>query len=235
MAGASGPDLVQNGLVLALDAADKNSYVGSGTSWSDLSGNANTGTLTNGPTFSGGNGGSIVFDGTNDYVSISYNSVLNTPNGATYNIWIYPTQTGEFLNRGTSDAGATPDNPRLYIDVSNKNIYFDWSSVSVDRYVTTTNNSFNSNSWIQITATVTVGGRMEVYINGTVCTYTIRSNADTMPNPLPNTNDPIQIGGATWIPRYFGGRISIVSLYNRALSATEALQNYNATKTRFGL
>ena len=95
----------------------------------------------------------------------------------------------------------------------NKNVYFDWSNVSVDRYVTTTNNSFNSNSWIQITATVTVGGRMEVYINGTVCTYTIRSNADTMPNPLPNTNDPIQIGGATWIPRYFGGRISIVSLY----------------------
>jgi len=229
------PQIVTSGLVLALDAANKVSYPGSGTGWYNLSGTVNSGSLINGPTFSGGNGGVIVFDGTNDYVSISYNSVLNTPNGATYNIWIYPTQSGEFLNRGTSDAGATPDNPRLYIDVSNKNVYFDWSSVSVDRYVTTTNNSFNSNSWIQITATVTVGGRMEVYINGTVCTYTIRSNADTMPNPLPNTNDPIQIGGATWIPRYFGGRISIVSLYNRALSATEALQNYNATKTRFGL
>jgi hypothetical protein len=67
MAGSSGPDLVQNGLVLALDAADKNSYRGTGTTWSDLSGNNNTGTLTNGPTFNGGNGGSIVFDGVDDY------------------------------------------------------------------------------------------------------------------------------------------------------------------------
>jgi hypothetical protein len=235
MGAAAGPNIVRSGITLALDSANQRSYISGSSSWTDLSGNSNNGTLTNGPSFSGINCSCIVFDGTNDYVSVSYNSVLNTPNGATYNIWIYPTQTGEFLNRGTSDSGATPDNPRLYIDVSNKNVYFDWSSVSVDRYVTTTNNSFNSNSWIQITATVTVGGRMEVYINGTVCTYTIRSNADTMPNPLPNTNDPIQIGGATWIPRYFGGRISIVSLYNRSLSATEVLNNYNETKSRFGL
>ena len=230
-----GPNIVRSGLVLALDAADKNSYVGSGTTWKDLSGNNNNGTLTNGPTFNTGNGGTIIFDGTDDYVDVTYNSILNTPNGATYNIWIYPTQTGEFLNRGTSDGGATPDNPRFYIDVSNKNIYFDWSSVGLDRYVTTSNNSFNNNRWIQITGLVTAGGRMDVYVNGSICTYNVRINADVMPNPLPNTNNSIQIGGATWIPRYFGGRISTVFLYNRALTATEVLQNYNATKSRFGL
>ena len=229
------PQIVTSGLVLCLDAANKVSYPGTGIGWYDLSANIHSGSLKNGPTFNGGNGGSIVFDGTDDYVNVLYNSILNTPNGATYNIWIYPTQTGEFLNRGTSDSGATPDNPRFYIDVSNKNIYFDWSSVGVDRYVTTSNNSFNSNNWIQIVGVVTAGGRMDVYVNGSICTYTTRFNADTMPNPLPNTNNPIQIGGVTWIPRYFGGRISIVSLYNRALSATEILQNYNVTKTRFGL
>ena len=70
MAGSSGPDLVQNGLVLALDAADKNSYVGSGTTWRDLSGNSNNGTLINSPTFSGGNGGNFSFDGADDYCGI---------------------------------------------------------------------------------------------------------------------------------------------------------------------
>jgi len=68
---ARGPKIVTSGLVLALDAADKLSYRGSGTTWRDLSGNNNTGTLTNGPTFNAGNLGSIVFDGTNDYVNIS--------------------------------------------------------------------------------------------------------------------------------------------------------------------
>ena len=67
---ARGPKIVTSGLVLALDAADKNSYRGSGTSWLDLSGNNNTGTLTNGPTFNGANLGTFVFDGADDYVAL---------------------------------------------------------------------------------------------------------------------------------------------------------------------
>ena len=65
---AGGPDIVENGLVLHLDAADSNSYPGSGTVWTDLSGNGYNGTLTNGPTFSSSNRGGIVLDGTNDYI-----------------------------------------------------------------------------------------------------------------------------------------------------------------------
>lgn len=71
------PKIVTNGLVLYLDAANQKSYPGSGTTWTDLSGNGNTGTLTNGPTFSANNNGGIVFDGANDYVSISNSSSLN--------------------------------------------------------------------------------------------------------------------------------------------------------------
>ena len=63
------PKIVTDGLVLCLDAASRKSYPGSGTTWFDRSGNGNNGTLTNGPTFSSDNGGSIVFDGTNDYVN----------------------------------------------------------------------------------------------------------------------------------------------------------------------
>ena len=77
MAGASGPDLVQNGLVLALDASDRNSYPGSGTTWRDMSGNSNNGTLTNGPTFNSANGGSIVFDGSDDYAQITTSGIIN--------------------------------------------------------------------------------------------------------------------------------------------------------------
>ena len=63
-------NIITRGLILHLDASAPSSYPGSGTTWSDISGNNHVGTLTNGPTFSTDGGGSIVFDGTNDYVTI---------------------------------------------------------------------------------------------------------------------------------------------------------------------
>ena len=71
MGAFAGPEIAESGLVLALDAGNLKSYPGSGTTWTDLSGGGNTGTLTNGPTYSSANGGSLVFDGTNDYISLS--------------------------------------------------------------------------------------------------------------------------------------------------------------------
>ena len=70
MAFSFSPRIVTDGLVLYLDAANQRSYPGSGTTWSDISRGGNNGTLVNGPTFDPGNGGSIVFDGVDDYVSI---------------------------------------------------------------------------------------------------------------------------------------------------------------------
>ena len=82
-----GPKIVTSGLVLCLDAANKRSYPGTGTTWTDLSGNSNNGTLTNGPTFSAGNQGSIVFDGTNDYAyqSLFTNAITTT---LTFDVWV---------------------------------------------------------------------------------------------------------------------------------------------------
>jgi hypothetical protein len=65
MSSSSGPDIITNGLVLSLDAANRFSYPGSGTTWTDRSGNGNNGTLVSSPTFSGGNGGSLGFNGSN--------------------------------------------------------------------------------------------------------------------------------------------------------------------------
>ena len=71
MAVNAGPDIIEDGIVLCLDAANSRSYPGTGTTWSDLA-ESNNGTLTNGPTFDAGNGGSIVFDGSNDYVNLNF-------------------------------------------------------------------------------------------------------------------------------------------------------------------
>ena len=89
MATKYSPKMVTDGLVLSLDAANTKSYPRSGTTWTDLSGNSNTGTLTNGPTFNAGNLGSIVFDGTNDYVGIPYNSILAPTSQISYGAWAF--------------------------------------------------------------------------------------------------------------------------------------------------
>ena len=92
MASSGGPDGINNGLVFALDAANKISYTGTGTSWYNLVYN-NVGTLTNGPTFNGTNGGSIVFDGVDDYVTVPYSSTWSV-SAATYEIWIKKSSAG---------------------------------------------------------------------------------------------------------------------------------------------
>jgi hypothetical protein len=228
----NGPSkIVKDGLTLSLDAGNIKSYISGSTSWYDLSKNGNTGTLINGPTYNNANGGSIVFDGSNDYVSVAHQSLLNTPSGCTYEMWVFITGAGEILSRGTSDSGANPDNPRVYI-YSDGKIYSDWSTTGQDKTFTTTN-SCNFNAWNQLVFLYTPGGYMETYVNSIKFIGT--STGGTLSNPLNNTADPIIIGGVNWIPRYFSGRIGIVRMYNRVLSSSEILQNYNTTRRRFGL
>ena len=101
MAFGNGPRIITNGLVLALDAADRNSYVSGSTTWTDLSGNGRNATLTNGPTFNSENGGCIVFDGVDDYAlsSLSVNSITNV----TIQCWVNISSTskkGAFIKVG---------------------------------------------------------------------------------------------------------------------------------------
>ena len=226
-------NIITRGLVLNLDASAPSSYPTTGTSWTDISGNNLVGTLTNGPTFNSSDGGSIVFDGTDDYVNVPYNAVLDTPSGATYEIWFKPTVStaGEFLSRGTSDSGATPDNPRFYVG-SNGTIYFDWSRPGADTY-SVSSTSVNMGSWNQVIGLAIPSTSLKIYINGSEVSYALQ--VQTLPATVPNTTDPITIGGATWIPRYFTGNIASVKLYNRALAAAEISQNFNVQRSRFGI
>jgi hypothetical protein len=117
------PSIVTNGLVLALDAGNRKSYPGTGTTWTDLSGLGNTGTLINGPTYSSANGGSIVFDGANDYVITS-----TITNYKSLNMWAYlDSKSAYLLDARTGspsgyfwfpggDAGFGPDWDQFYIN-----------------------------------------------------------------------------------------------------------------------
>jgi hypothetical protein len=218
---ARGPKIVTSGLVLALDAADKLSYPGSGTTWRNLASNNFNCTLTNGPTFSGANMGSIVYDGVDD--SGTCNLVTSDANNVTLEAWFkITTLPGTIIlyngNSAASGYGFThgacgATSTTLYV-------FFGGLNCNVVSYA-----GMTTNVWYQAvyTRTTTPSTSNILYING------ISRSTNTSSNP----NAP---AGTTSIgdPGY-PGYISIARIYNRALTATEVLQNYNATKGRYGL
>ena len=224
MATRYSPAIVTSGLSLCLDAANKVSYLGSGTSWYNLSGTINTGTLTNGPTFSAANMGSIVFDGVDDYVTGIGSSIVPTSTAAyTVSVWCYrnTNNTGykELLAQWTN---ANSGNS-FFFGFDNSAVRFtdNWNPITVS-------GAGNTNVWMNLVGVYTVSNAY-IYLNGVL--------AATKGSGFTYTGTgPLIIGRQGELSsEYFDGRISNVKVYNRALSATEVLQNYNATKTRFGL
>ena len=123
MAASAGPDIVEDGLVLYLDAGNEESYPGTGTTWKDLSGNGNDGTLTNGPTFSGDNTGGITFDGSNDYVDCGD---IDITSSFTLSVWFKGNPTGHgnycgILNKSNNNNFG---NYGLYGDISSNYVRF---------------------------------------------------------------------------------------------------------------
>ena len=235
MASIGGPNIVESGLVLYVDAANPKSYPGSGTTWADLSGNGNNGTLTNGPTFSSANGGIIVFDGTNDFVVTQQNSGFTGNINATISTWVYPTSvTGEIATTLIGNSDGTLTGMGICIGINGA------GSVSIEFWngngMRTISNTIQINRWYNLVATKTAGAinsTTSLYINGISQSFNITSN--NTPNVTNHTISVGAIKGIISTQFYFPGRISQTSIYNRALTAQEILQNYNATKSRFGL
>lgn len=219
---ARGPKIVTSGLVLALDAADKLSYRGSGTTWRDLSGNNNTGTLTNGPTFSTGNMGSISFDGTDDYVtSPSSNSFAFGTGDFTLEIWIYPQSFSGYVHMISLPSQSTF---ALKAEISSGVIYF--YSPAFDTYGFTSGWTLSLNTWNCVVfkrESSTAYAFLNALSKGSKSGFTNNFTSQIL---------NIHNGFGT---EFTQCRISRVSIYNRALTATEILQNYNATKGRYGL
>ena len=234
MATKYSPKTVTNGLVLSLDAANNKSYPKSGTTWSDLSGNGNTGTLTNGPTFSAGNLGSIVFDGTNDYVdTVNTETTFQFANVTfTVSLWIKTNATsGVIISKG---ATASTAGWMFQFDSAGTVSGTTKGSDGTNTYNRTSIATVNNNTWRNIVSVYTTNtttlasNTTSIYIDG------VLSNGTGTLGGLvyATTTDTVQIGrrpsGAYW-----SGSVSNLLIYNRELTAAEILQNYNATKSRF--
>jgi hypothetical protein len=227
----SNQKIVSNGLVLNLDAAQKRSYPGSGTTWTDLSGNANNGTLTNGPTFDSANGGSISFDGTNDFVSNASRSVTAFP--FTINVFAKTSNTSSTFRDFFSITNTSNDQEFINIQLtSTQKLAFAVRTVNFTQQNTaTTLDSYNDGLWHMFTGVAVTYGNLSIYVDGV-----FEASSTTTNYSFPNTNTQTISGlRRTTTSNYFPGNISSIQVYNRALSATEILQNYNAVKSRFGL
>jgi hypothetical protein len=217
--------IVTNGLVLNLDAAKVDSYPGTGTTWRDLSGRGNNGTLTNGPTFSGiGKQASIVFDGVDDYVNVNSNPITGS-SPSTVEFWMIPsvvtnTIVGEaFLQIGNPGSNQMRlyffRNSKFAVAYYNNDFTFDYTAVVNTTYhaVFTENGS----------------GAVQLYINGVLVSS---GNLAT-----PNTQGSgYQLGRYSGGPTtFFNGKMFSHRTYNKALSAQEVTQNFNALRGRYGI
>lgn len=227
------PGIVTNGLVLNLDAANIKSYPRSGTTWRDLSGLGNNGTLTNGPTFNSANGGSIVFDGVDDYVSVpnGYTNVMKNNNNWTVSLWF------KANNLSNNPVLISPDTGQLnysdlYLEVGINSIYFAAGGGSGSNLLLTTSTSLITNNTYNIVFIKTGITTGQVYLNAN---QVILSILGTGLGAMPNSNADFRIGAFKQSSYNLNGGIFNVLMYNKSLSAQEIQQNYNATKTRFGL
>lgn len=237
-------NIITNGLVLNLDTANPRSYPPpyNGTTWTDLSGNGNNGTLTNGPTFNSGNGGSIVFDGTNDTVSIphSANFSLNTTTQRTMQLWVrfntLPTSTNRMIFFGKLSADFVFDGWWGGVN-SSGNVVIATNGTGISKTSVSTL-TVNINTWYlftfisQITSTANT---TKVYVNETEYISTFHgSDGYSESNNLTLGYLTPPLTGLSLIS-YLDGRIGSSYLYTKGLSTLEISQNFNATRARFGI
>jgi hypothetical protein len=225
MGSHGGPKIATDGLVFLMDTANKKSYTGSGTGFTGLSGKDDNGTLTNGttraPTSSGpirptSHGGSLVFDGANDYIQLPTQTIVGD---FTLNLWINPSKiTSPFSTiLGNSASGGhyilLYKDGRIRVRLGSVSPYFvggiphhEWSLLTIKRTGTTANVYFN-------TVESSTGG---TYVNSVNFVFNrIGSYSSITTNYMLN------------------GKLANMSIYNRALTATELEKYYNETQNKF--
>lgn len=236
-------NIVTNGLVLYLDAANRDSYVSGSTTWRDLSGNNNNGTLINGPTFSSSNAGSIVFDGVDDHVSLGtdFGSINNSNfsfgvffywNGVNINGALLGKRNASPFNQYNIGVRAGPNN----VNIGNVLSVFLLPDAGIGTILQSElSYTLPSAGWYygfvnvsELSQQLFVNGilRQSTSRNWTGQTFNITGRNFYVGAITSNSNTP---------QNFWNDKISQCCLYNRALSAEEILQNYNSTKARFGL
>lgn len=217
-----GPDIVQQGLVLSLDAGNVRSYPGSGTTWKNLSGTTGNATLTNGAAFNSANKGVIQFDGSNDYATI-----VAPTNYAEYTFSFYC----KWLTSVTFNRIFGLDNFGTYTIFSPNNVGFHYNPLGGSPPSTTLSSGVDVGfgNWCEVTVSVSAAASsVIIYINGIA-----RNSTSLLPGDALGGN--IYLGAQNTLGLTSNCHIASFKLYNRALTASEILQNYSMTKTRFGL
>ena len=209
--------IVTDGLILNLDAGNLLSYAGSGNSWVDVSKNNNTGLLVNGPTYSGsGVTGALVFDGTNDYVTLG-KDILST---------VYTISAWFMLGDQASNRMQIIFDSSYSGILMNKNggeFYYK----NVPSYLLNFSYSFNFNTWYNITA-VNASNKKSIYINGSLV-------ASIFDNSSYEPVNNFVIGSNAGSVEFLLGKVAEVIAYNRALRSSEIYQNFNAMRSRYGI
>lgn len=236
--------VVTDQLRIYYDAGQLRSYSGSGVSIFNLAGISDTGTLTNGPTFNSSNGGSIVFDRTDDYlVSTSQSNINLSPStGYTIGSWVYPEFTAADFTEQIAAPIAQRGNPTDQSDVhfrlalgynsfgmgAIRGIVWGYDAFNSFGFIGTTNR-WTNNAWNYI-VTAHSGSSVKMWVNGShIGTLTGRASYDRN-----NANHRYTVSVQTTnINNRYRGRMSITHAYNKQLTDAEVLQNYNAVKSRY--
>ncbi len=221
-----GSSIVRNGLVLHLDAANKKSYSGTGTSWNDLSGIGNNGTLTNGPTF---NSNYFTFDGVDDTVNCGPTSQIGSSlTGLTVSVWVYPTSQSV---RMIMENGSDYTQNTFYLTQENAS-YFTFEVYGTNYDVVYSNYVYQLNTWYNLTGVWSSGSRVNMYTNGVLTNGT---RGGVLQSSVRNGNTNLFVGSRAGTQYPYSGRINQPMLYTRALTATEVNQNFYATRGRYVL
>lgn len=223
-----GPNIITDGCVLALDAADRRSYPGSGNTWYDLSGNKNDGAFVD-ISLDLENCHSFNFNGTSSYINLGSRQSLLLTEEETTIAWIYPTNidAGRRSRIGNRHSG--------FLTIAGSNLVYEGmnSAGNWSNNFYAGNGTIQINTWQQVAFTFKADDLVVLYLNGSYL------NSKAVVGSQSTINGGYIIGTETlggWgTYPYFEGNMAIVTNYSRALSATEILQNYNTTKSRFNL
>jgi hypothetical protein len=209
--------IITNGLVLCLDAANSKSYPGSGTTWTDLSGNARNGTINGSPTFTNGY---FSITGDTTYISIPNSGLVPRTNDFTYSCWIYFNSVDSLDT--IFENGSWTDTLLFRYQSTQFAVYAEGALRGTISWTATTG------AWVNIVLR-RLSGTVSCFINNT-----------SVGTPFTMTTDIDLVNPNLWLMRsqhasnqFTNGRIAIFSIYNRALTATEVSQNYNALKSRY--
>jgi hypothetical protein len=227
---STGPNIIENGLILALDASDTTSYIPNDTTWFDLSGN-NNGTLINDPIYDSANAGSIGFDGANSSAQLSNDTRYNIQD-ITVSVWVYQSEPNSY-NPIIVRYGQTTNYNGWSISYAPATSKFSWGGrESIALYINAaTVNTYAVDRWHNVVGTK-LANTWAIYVNGILDTSTT-AGLGNVSFLTSNMNLAADVGAA--YNNYGACKIANTQIYNRALSATEILQNYNAVKNRFGL